>query len=311
MKGYCPVCESSDQVLRSSYRGTHKIFIGLMRAQCRACCMVYAVPMPSETALHEYNARYFSAAHGGTPNGSVALAFFSGIARLRITFLEHYLDAQQVVVSRLLEFGPGPGFFAARWLERHPDTTYLAFETDTSCHPALAKLGVSLVEAAPLADGTAQVDLVVMSHVLEHIATPRTFLEHATKNLRKGGVLFIEVPCMDYEHKLIDEPHLLFFDKKPMQYLLGASGFDNIEIGYFGRGIDELRNSSALQRSWMALRARLISRGLVAPFAWSKAGMEELTSPIERAVVAPFKAHRQSSKPAWWLRAVARKRYAS
>lgn len=307
MSKACPVCESNEVDLCSSYRGTHEIFSGLMRAQCRSCGMAFTTPMPGEKALFEYNARYFATAHGGTPTSTVALAFFSGIARLRVAYLERYLSAQRVAVSRLLEFGPGLGFFAASWLERHPKTTYMARETDTSCHATLKKLGVQLVGAVSSSEVAAPVDLVVMSHVLEHVAAPRAFLEHATRNLRKGGVLFVEVPCLDFEHKLIDEPHLLFFDKGPIRHLLKASGFVDIEVGYYGQEIRGMRSNSILQRPWMVLRARLIGLGLIAPFAWKRSGMEALTSRLERAAIAPFKAHCESTKPAWWLRAVARK----
>jgi hypothetical protein len=302
----CPVCGSDDFELSDSYRGTHEVFSGLMRAHCRSCSMAFATPMPSEETLSEYNAAYFATAHGGTPASVVGRAFFSGIAQLRLAYLERYLSERRVSVSRLLEFGPGPGFFAASWLKRHPGTAYMAHETDLSCHADLDRLGIQLVGSVSSAEVAAPVDLVVMSHVLEHVSEPKVFLEHAIKSLRKGGVLFIEVPCLDYEHKLIDEPHLLFFDKKPMQHLLHTSGFTDIKVGYFGQQLDNLRSASFMQAKWMSLRSRLIAIGLVAPFSWEKSGMETLNS-LERAVVAPFRAHCESSKPAWWLRAVARK----
>ena len=142
--------------------------------------------MPSEEALIDYNTNYFATAHGGTPSNAVALAFFSGIARLRCAHLERYLSVlgRNIAISRLLEFGPGPGFFAACWLERHPDTTYMARETDTSCYAALGRLGVQLVGAVSSSEVAAPVDLVVMSHVLEHVAEPKAFIEGAARNLR-------------------------------------------------------------------------------------------------------------------------------
>jgi SAM-dependent methyltransferase len=75
-------------------------------------------------------------------------------------------------------------------------------------------------------------DLVVMSHVLEHISDPIKFIQIATSGLRQGGALFIEVPCRDWEHKDLDEPHILFFDKRPLQLLLQRAGFNDIEVSY-------------------------------------------------------------------------------
>lgn len=303
----CPVCKSDDVEVRGSYRGTHPMFNGMQRAHCGACGMVFATPMPGEKALSEYNASYFATAHGGQPSSALANAFFSGIAHLRMAYLEQYLGKRRIAVSKLLELGPGTGFFARNWLVKHPATNYLAIETDTSCHASLRELGVHLVEGAAMAEENAPVDLVVMSHVLEHVSNPVEFLNDATRNLRSGGVIFIEVPCQDWAHKPIDEPHLLFFEKEPMQRLLRTLGFDNIEVSYHGQEIDRLRSASVLRATWMALRAKLIALGLVAPFSAVRPGMETLVAPLERAAVAPFNAHCESSKPAWWLRAVAQK----
>jgi SAM-dependent methyltransferase len=264
--------------------------------------MVFAAPMPQIAALEDYNASYFASAHGGQPRNSLAAAFFSGIARLRLAHLELYLDKKNISVSSLLELGPGPGFFARNFLEKHPETTYMAIETDTSCHASLQEMSVHVVSAAGLSEDTDPVDLVVMSHVLEHVSNPIKFLTDATRNLRNGGVLFIEVPCRDWEHKLIDEPHLLFFDKGPMQHLLRQLGFEDIQVSYHGQEIERLRSASVWRSRLMALRSKLIALGLVAPFAQVRPGMETLTDPLERAVVAPFKAHRETQKPAWWLR---------
>jgi len=303
----CPVCDSTAAEAQGDYRAAHPTFAGLKRAHCSACGMGFATPMPSDAALDEYNARYFAAAHGGLPTNAVASAFFSGIARLRVAHLDRYVAGQGIPVSSVIEFGPGPGFFAGGWLERRPATNYMAVETDLSCHELLRRKGVKLVAATAQANGGAPVDAMVMSHVLEHVPDPVKFITEATRCLRGGGALFIEVPCLDYQHKALDEPHLLFFDKQPLLHLLRRLGFENIEVSYHGEEIDRLRSAPRWRSRWIALRSKLIGLGWVAPFARSRSGMESLRDPLERAAVAPFKAHRESQRPAWWLRAVARK----
>ncbi len=263
--------------------------------------------MPQTLALEEYNSSYFVSAHGGQPRNSLAMAFFSGIARLRLAHIDRYLSKNNVSVSRVLELGPGPGFFSRIFLEKHPGVSYTAIETDTSCHASLKDAGVQIFEASNRSKESSSVDLVVMSHVLEHVSNPVEFLTDNTRALRRGGVLFIEVPCRDWEHKPVDEPHLLFFDKGPMQYLLKQLNFDDIQLSYHGQEIEQLRSASAWRAKLMGIRSKLIDLGLVAPFAQVKPGMETLADPLERAVLAPFQAHCETQRPAWWLRAVARK----
>jgi SAM-dependent methyltransferase len=304
----CPVCESVAIEIKGAYRGIHPAFEGLNRARCNSCGMVFATPMPDDELLSEYNASYFESAHGGASSNAVSLAFFSAIARLRQAFLEKYLNSRQIRVSSVLELGPGSGFFAKSWMAHYPGTTYMAQETDSSCHAGLKEIGVELVNESLITANSPSVDLVVMSHVLEHVTAPKRFIKDSTRNLRNGGILFIEVPCLDYQHKSTDEPHLLFFEKKSMEHLLFAAGFENIELGYFGQQIDKLRSASVLRRILMALRSKLIGLGVIWPFVRHGNGIDALLNPIEQAAIEPFKAHVESHNPAWWLRAVAQKR---
>lgn len=299
----CPVCGSNNTKVVASFRYQNPVFTGCSRALCAECGMLFASPMPTDAALSAYNASYFSAAHGGQPTSPLVVAFSSGIARLRIAFVKRYLAKHQISVKQILESGPGPGFFARSWLKYFPDSIYSVVETDVSCHKSLQALGARLVGASDLVPA----DLVVMSHVLEHVPQPVKFIQAATRGLRPGGVLFIEVPCRDWEHKALDEPHVLFFDRVPMRRLLDDLGFTDIEIAYYGQTIAQLKTESKLHSLLMKVRAKLISWGLVAPFATMQPGMEAIVEPLERAMVGPYRAHLESSEPAWWLRAIARK----
>lgn len=271
--------------------------------------MIFVSPMPGEQALEQYNANYFMSAHGGQPHDVISVTFFKAIARLRFAFIKNYLDQQKIKPATILEVGPGPGFFAEVWLNQYPDSRYLALESDASCYESLEKLGVQIKKGDSLSkEAEGSVDLIIMSHVLEHVSDPRSFLTGVTQKLRKGGALFIEVPCTDYLHKHIIEPHLLFFDKKAMRYLLEDLSFTQVQVSYHGEEISKLRNVSFFKKAYNALRSKAIGMGIIAPFAKKRPGMELMSDPLERAVVAPFKAHVESQQPSWWLRALAVKK---
>lgn len=303
MHSACPVCLGEATRSVAPFRHEAAIFAGCMRAVCDSCGMSFASPMPSDPMLAEYNAAYFANAHGGPPTNRGAIAFFSAIARLRLAYLERFISRYHIGVEKVLELGPGPGYFARSWLAAHERGSYSALETDKSCHAALCDLGVELVDHVDMTP----VDAVVMCHVLEHVPDPFGFVKTATQGLRPGGVAFIEVPCRDWEHKVLDEPHILFFDKESMLRLLSRLGFVDIELGYFGQPISALKRVSRFERMLASVRTRMINLGVVAPFAKTRPGMESLSDPFERAMVGPFMAHKESVEPAWWLRAVARK----
>lgn len=304
MTSRCPVCGDTRVQIVASYRHTNKLFTGLSRAVCQGCGLVFASPMPSDAELAAYNASYFETAHGGEPTSPVALAFHSAINRLRVGHVDQYLGRNDISVRSVLEIGPGAGHFARHWMDRHQGTEYHGIESDVSLRSSLRKIGVQVHEGPEDMIGEPAFDLVVMSHVLEHTADPYGFLRAMTARLRHGGALFIEVPCRDWEHKQQDEPHLLFFDKNPMARLLEKLAFGAIKLSYHGREIGDLQTPSLTDRIGGAIRSRLLARGIVFPFAGIAPGLE-LLEPLERASVAPFQAHIEQIRPAWWLRAAA------
>jgi SAM-dependent methyltransferase len=308
LKLSCSVCEGSDIKELGNYRSTHPTFRNLSRVECRSCGMVFASPMPSMQGLEEYNASYFDSAHGGKAEGQVGTAFFSAIAGLRAYFVKKYLAKHKIKVNKVLEIGPGPGFFADVWMKANAGTNYFALETDSSCYDSLQKIGVQIIKGGVELSTKEPVDMVVMSHVLEHVTDPVGFVSFSTSLLKNDGILFIEVPCRDWDHKSIDEPHLLFFDKEPMKKLLEKLGFYDIQVSYYGQEINQLESVSLISRKYRSLRSRLISMGFTFPFSARLEGMETLSDPLERAVIAPFKAHKEASSPAWWLRAIAKKK---
>lgn len=304
----CPACGAAGASIGDSYRNAHPVFAGMHRASCGACGMVFATPMPGESALTSFNAGYFENAHGGSATGTLAVAYFSAVNRLRLAHVERYLALHDVDVSSVLEVGPGGAEFARQWLARHPHATYHAIESDVTCHKRLQAAGVQVIDGPDDFPAQSSFDLVILSHVLEHVANPTNFLEAMTSRLRREGVLFIEVPCRDWEHKALDEPHLLFFDKVPMARLLARIGFDKTQLSYHGQEITTLRHRSVARRANEAIRSRLLSMGVVAPYSAISPGLEVITDPLERAVVSPYLAHVEQERPAWWLRAMAVKK---
>lgn len=301
----CPVCGSTKYKVIHSYNGVSALFKNMQLLECEECHMVFAGPAPSEEDLEKYNAGYFENAHGGRSTNNISIAFFYAIARLRFAFLKKFIAKHAIAITRVLEIGPGHGYFAENWLQHYPQNKYLAIESDASCFDSLKDAGVQIINDVNRID---EVDAVVMSHVLEHITPPKPFIKTFTNPLRKNGVLFIEVPCQDWKHKKIVEPHLLFFEKRTMTKLLEDCGFENIEVAYYGKKISELQQTSFISKYVSKARNLLIRFGIIFPFSSKQKGMEELPDAFERVAVAPYKAHEESSEPAWWLRAVATKK---
>lgn len=304
----CVICSSDKIAILRPYKGKNNIFQNKDLLRCENCEFVFASPMPSDAELEMYNTGYFESAHGGHPKSPSAIAFFSGINKLRCEYVSQILEKKNFAATRVLEIGPGQGYLASYWLSKNPNSSYYGVETDVTCHDILKKIGVKILLPEQVESSIDQVDLVIMTHVLEHVSDPLSFLQIVTRKLKKDGALFIEVPCNDWQHKEYYEPHLLFFNRNSINIALKNVGFEHIQINYFGQTIKSLKAKSKFKEILSIIRIKLIDFGFYSLFAFTTNKDLALLTPIERASTRSFLAHIESEQPSWWVRAVSFKR---
>jgi predicted SAM-dependent methyltransferase len=82
-----------------------------------------------------------------------------------------------------------------------------------------------------------QIDVIVHSHLFEHIYEPNIFLKKCNQILCEDGVMFFGVPNMEYfvDTKLspffgVFFEHTIFLNKKNITYMLNKNGFELIDI---------------------------------------------------------------------------------
>ena len=77
---------------------------------------------------------------------------------------------------------------------------------------------------------TKKFDVIIMSHVLEHLINNKTILTNMRNGLVDTGILFIEVPNCQHigtlEHSIQTQPHMYHFSKNSLKKLLEISGFE-------------------------------------------------------------------------------------
>ena len=310
----CPICGCHSTGSKMKYKGSSKLFKNLTLVSCTNCSMVYADPMPLPTCLKVYNESYFLNAHGGSD--FAYSPFFSAIAKIRIKHIQKYIAEKNLSVNSVLEYGPGGGALAAEWLRINPYDTYRVVESDKSCIAHLQRFGVrtlneswpSIAECSKRPESASfaglDFDLLIMSHVLEHVADPRQFLHEALQRLKPGGILFIEVPCRDYLFKDIWEPHLLFFDKPQLTLLLRDLGLTFITTTYHGRTIDAQISRTSLHNLFDRLKGFFIESDIF-PHTPQLKSLDFIDSVKERASIFSFEAHNEKSLPSTWLRSLA------
>tara|TARA_B110000459_G_scaffold89542_1_gene100194 strand:+ start:1302 stop:2228 length:927 start_codon:yes stop_codon:yes gene_type:complete len=302
----CPICKSIEIEFQDHYTHDNEIFKGMTRQKCFSCDLHFAYPMPLESSLNKYNISYHQSAHGGQERNLKLQGFFSGISRTRLNLINQSIKLDSKKNYTVLEIGPGPGAFALIWLEQFPKTKYFAIETDTSCHEALQKMNIKLLEEKEMINYIASFDIIIISHVLEHVSNPVKFLKPIITYLKKDGFMYIEVPCNDWKHKKILEPHLLFFDKKPMKKLLNKLNVSLLKIGYFGTTIHDSKSifQNFLKRTRAFVYHKLNFRYY---HLQRKELMKLLKTPYEVEALLPFDSHIEKRNESLWLRVIFKK----
>ena len=301
----CPICRNREITFQSSYRNTSIYFNNLRRVLCNKCGLVFANPMPRNKKLEQYNSNYHLNAHGGHKRDNKLNSFFKGIAKTRLNTIESKIKFDYTNDYKVLEIGPGPGVFAKEWLTTFPKSNYYAIETDLSIHDNLQKLGVQIIKDIENTDYKHYFDIIIISHVLEHVADPLSFLRSYLSTLKNNGNLFIEVPCRDWEHKDLDEPHLLFFDKKSMLQLFEELNLKTVFLGYFGTKIKDLKNP--IFKLISKIREKLFYRDINLYHPERGRLYKILNSKLETNAIVNHYAHKEQNLPSWWLRAIIKK----
>ncbi len=115
-------------------------------------------------------------------------------------------------------------------------------------------------------------DIIWMSHVLEHLIRPDSFLKLIKKNLKPDGIFFIEVPNCENK-KLLDstiktQPHTFHFTKTSLVNTAHNAGYTVERCNYFrpatkieGGTHKIFRNSRFMKEKLFPYYPRIITNG--------------------------------------------------
>lgn len=111
-------------------------------------------------------------------------------------------------VTTIFELGAGYGYNIKRFGSHFPKAKLYADDPDSN-HNLFADIA-----RAPIDEITP--DIVILSHVLEHLVRPHEYIRKIVSRLTPGGVLVIEVP--NEKHELLTakgshQPHITFFTR--------------------------------------------------------------------------------------------------
>jgi len=134
--------------------------------------------------------------------------------------------------KKVLEVGCGAGGILSRFLDVDCDVLGLDFNEDYLEEGRKYNIPLKNGSLEKLGDDE-KFDLIILSHVLEHIVDPSTFLEKLAQHLEGGGLIYIEVPSLDnvrngdYNYDLLyyfQNAHTVHFTTRSLTLLCKKAG---------------------------------------------------------------------------------------
>jgi SAM-dependent methyltransferase len=162
--------------------------VELQSVLCKGCGFMTYAPRPSADDI-ESKYRFLQETErdiGGSGTSKRALAMDRRRAESTWRAVLRHAPAGR---RRVLDFGGGDGKLLAPFLERGDDCFLIDYNIQPL--PGITKLADTLDEV-PCEE---RFDVIICSHVLEHVAEPGQILRELGRRLAAGGVLYGEVPA--------------------------------------------------------------------------------------------------------------------
>ncbi len=201
----CPVCGSSNSMLwfeKDWFR----------HVRCQDCSMVYINPRMNQAATHSFYNSNVNAIYNETKFDEVSTSTDMD-DRINFSNLELINDFRRSEQGVLLEIGSAKGYF----LEKARAAGYSVYGLELNqknYEYSRQRLGgtiknVDLLDAG-FEDG--KFDVVYMRDVIEHIPSPKPFLQEISRIIKPGGVVFLDTHNIDgWIYQIAKDRHTVIF----------------------------------------------------------------------------------------------------
>ncbi|MDX8390125.1 MAG: class I SAM-dependent methyltransferase [Mariprofundaceae bacterium] len=194
---------------------------------CCGCGLVSHATIPSEEEVAEYyRSRYRQEYHGeNTPSTRRIMRAWNNGERILMR-LYNYIGKEK----RLFEVGAGIGCTVKSFEHYGCDASGIEPNEDfNSFTQEKLKANVensNLFDVQPAAD----IDIVLLIHVIEHFTSPSRALKHIHQMLNDGGLLYIECPNLTGPFatfaRMFHFAHIYNFTPETLQWIAEKTGFE-------------------------------------------------------------------------------------
>lgn len=187
---------------------------------------------------HSYEEYYKALANDSYHAELAGNASHSPIAKLQLDRLGKLLDGFLCEPKRVLDFGCGEGWLLVELASEYPSSTFMGFDPSPAARIGshrVQRLGLQNVVISDQAPSNGPYDLIIASHVVEHLIE-FDLLDFWKTLLAENGILYIEVPnsLLYATHQrreflyYFDRIHVNHFTAQSLGKLLAIHGFGHV-----------------------------------------------------------------------------------
>jgi SAM-dependent methyltransferase len=234
---HCLLCNNSefDIIAKKDQYG-----IPLETAICNHCGLIFSRQQFSEDSAKVFYNEYYRKIYEGVPTPTLDHGFYRRLyAGKMVPKVPRFIGQD----STVLELGCGGGWNLLPFLKRGIRPVGYDYD-EYMIKFGRERYGLDLREGGletAQADRV-RADFVIISHVLEHINDPITFMKGLSTTLKEGALVRITVPCLDclgyfggsgIGYRLgtaLQNAHTYTFSEKALRELLLIAGFEPVVL---------------------------------------------------------------------------------
>jgi|GEM_PF-2058599 len=201
--------------------------VTLRGAYCELCGFITYLPRPTTGDIS--NKYAWLAKHEGK-NAPVRSDFVRALEDRRSNRLRRNTSRFAPSPKTVLDFGGGGGQLMRSFLSAGSDCFLVDYSA--SSVQGVAKLGDTLEDV----EKGLEFDLIICSHVLEHLSDPASTLRGLRKLAEIGSVIYCEVPFELGRGLMLEKDpvtHINFFTKESLETLMASGGWRPLCARYF------------------------------------------------------------------------------
>ncbi len=231
VKQDCKVCKSKELNIFSEI---DKFGFYYPSSICSSCGNVQQKYYYDESTLVDFYSNYYRKIYGA-PN---PLNHFKAQRKLRGLNILNFIKQHTTVPKKVLEVGCGSGGILSRFIDE--GCTVLGLDFDDDYLEAARNYKIPVIKGSiEVLDKEDKFDLIILSHVLEHLVKPSEFLNDLSKHLSRDGIIYIEVPSLDsisegsHNYDLLhywEVAHLSHFTVETLSLICKTAGLQPIII---------------------------------------------------------------------------------